>query len=50
MVEKHKLEGVVRKKREAPYRSGPCRDWVKVKTAEWKAANQDRGSLFGEKP
>jgi hypothetical protein len=25
------LEGVVSKKRGSPYRSGPCRDWVKVK-------------------
>jgi bifunctional non-homologous end joining protein LigD len=50
VAEKHKLEGVVSKKREAPYRSGSCRDWMKVKTAEWKAANRDRGALFGEKP
>ena len=48
VAEKHRLEGVVSKKREAPYRSGSCRDWVKVKTAEWKAANRDRGKLFGE--
>ena len=34
IAEKHKLEGVVSKKRDAPYRPGPCRDWVKVKTAE----------------
>jgi bifunctional non-homologous end joining protein LigD len=47
-AEKHKLEGVVSKKRKAPYRSGACRDWVKVKTAEWKAANRDRGKLFGD--
>jgi ATP-dependent DNA ligase len=42
----HKLEGIVSKKREAPYRSGPCRDWRKVKTAEWKAANRERWRLF----
>jgi len=48
IAEKHKLEGIVSKKREAPYRSGPCRDWVKVKTAEWKAANRERWRLFGE--
>jgi ATP-dependent DNA ligase len=48
VVEKHKLEGVVRKKREAPYRSGPCRDWVKVKTAAWREAKKKRGKLFGE--
>jgi ATP-dependent DNA ligase len=46
VAEKHKLEGIVSKKREAPYRSGPCRDWVKVKTAAWKAANRERGRLF----
>jgi bifunctional non-homologous end joining protein LigD len=45
---KHKLEGIVSKRRDASYRSGPCRDWVKVKTAEWKVANRDRGKLFGE--
>jgi bifunctional non-homologous end joining protein LigD len=32
-AEQHGLEGIVSKRRDAPYRSGPSRDWVKVKTA-----------------
>lgn len=48
VAEKHRLEGVVSKRRDAPYRSGSCRDWLKVKTAEWSAANRDRRKLFGE--
>jgi bifunctional non-homologous end joining protein LigD len=46
VAEMHKLEGIVSKKREAPYRSGPYRGWRKVKTAEWKAANRERWRLF----
>jgi bifunctional non-homologous end joining protein LigD len=48
-VEKHKLEGVVSKRRSAPYRSGECRDWVKVKTATWREANRERWRLFERK-
>jgi ATP-dependent DNA ligase len=32
-AEQNRLEGVVSKRRDAPYRSGECRDWLKVKTA-----------------
>ena len=46
IAERHKLEGVVSKRRDAPYRSGPCRDWRKIKTAQWKAANRERWRLF----
>jgi hypothetical protein len=42
---KHRLEGIVSKKREAPYRSGPCRDWRKIKTADWKAATGSGGTV-----
>jgi bifunctional non-homologous end joining protein LigD len=41
---KRGLEGIVSKKKDAPYRSGKC--WIKVKCAEWRAANKDRGDLF----
>jgi bifunctional non-homologous end joining protein LigD len=41
------LEGIVSKRKDAPYRSGRC-DWVKVKCAHWKEANWDRGELFGQ--
>jgi bifunctional non-homologous end joining protein LigD len=40
------LEGIVSKRLGAPYRSGDCRDWVKVKTAHWRNANQERWRAF----
>jgi bifunctional non-homologous end joining protein LigD len=40
------LEGVVSKKRRSPYRSGPCRDWVKMKSAAWREANRERWRFF----
>jgi bifunctional non-homologous end joining protein LigD len=43
-VERQGLEGIVSKRRDAPYRSGESRDWVKVKTAAWRATNRDRWS------
>jgi ATP-dependent DNA ligase len=46
VAEEMKLEGIVSKRREAPYRSGECRDWVKVKTAAWREANRERWRLF----
>jgi bifunctional non-homologous end joining protein LigD len=36
------LEGVVSKKRNAPYRSGRGPTWVKSKTPMWRQANKDR--------
>ena len=44
-----RLEGIVAKRRDSPYRSGTRSGWIKVKTPEWKAANQYRAKLF-EKP
>src|SRR6478735_3426327 len=35
-AERMRLEGIVSKRRTAPYRSGECRDWRKVKTAAWR--------------
>ena len=40
-----KLEGIVSKRRDAPYRSGKQYGWVKVK-CEWRAANKERWRLF----
>jgi bifunctional non-homologous end joining protein LigD len=40
------LEGVVSKRRDAPYRSGLRSGWIKVKTQAWKDANRDRAKLF----
>jgi ATP-dependent DNA ligase len=38
--------GVVSKRRDAPYRSGECRDWVNVKTVAWREANRERWQPF----
>jgi len=46
VAEERGLEGVVSKRRDAPYRSGECRDWRKVKTAAWREANRERWRLF----
>ena len=35
--ERMQLEGIVSKRRAAPYRSGECKDWRKVKTEGWRA-------------
>jgi len=42
----HRLEGVVSKRRDAPYQSGECRDWQKIKTQAWRDANRERWRLF----
>jgi bifunctional non-homologous end joining protein LigD len=41
-----KLEGIVSKRRDAPYRSGKKCAWIKVKCAAWRAANKERWRLF----
>jgi bifunctional non-homologous end joining protein LigD len=46
VAEKHVLEGVVSKRRDAPYRSGACWGWRKVKTTTWREANRERWRLF----
>jgi ATP-dependent DNA ligase len=38
VAEQRGLEGIVSKRRDAPYKSGECRDWRKVKTAAWREA------------
>lgn len=40
------LEGVVSKRRDAPYRSGRRPEWVKVKTESWRRADRERWRLF----
>ena len=40
------LQGIVSKRRDAPYRSGECRDWRKVKTFAWREVNRERWRLF----
>src|SRR5262245_28772104 len=41
-----KLEGIVSKRRDAPYRSGNQCGWVKIKCATWREANKERWRLF----
>jgi hypothetical protein len=45
-AERHGLEGIVSKRFRSAYRSGPSRDWVKIKTAAWRAANRERWRVF----
>jgi len=40
------LEGIISKRRESPYHSGPTRDWLKIKTSAWRAANRNRFELL----
>jgi bifunctional non-homologous end joining protein LigD len=42
------LEGIVCKRQDAPYRSGTCSGWIKIKTDQWKAANKYRAKLFAK--
>src|SRR5262245_48595287 len=46
VAEERGLEGVVSKRRDAPYRSGECRDWRKVR--QWPGAKPigERWRLF----
>jgi len=48
VAERMGLEGIVSKRRQSAYRSGPTRDWIKVKTAVWREANRDRGEMFAK--
>jgi ATP-dependent DNA ligase len=36
------FEGIVSKRLTAPYRSGPCRDWIKVKNPDSPAMVRHR--------
>jgi len=40
------LEGIVSKKRSAPYVAGSNSGWIKVKTRTWREANRERYILF----
>ena len=41
------LGGIVSKKRDAPYRSGPSHAWLTIKTSAWHDAKQERGKSSG---
>ena len=45
---KFKLEGIVSKRLDRPYRSGRTTDWIKVKCAGWREANQWRHEFFNK--
>jgi bifunctional non-homologous end joining protein LigD len=40
------LEGIVAKRKDSLYRSGTRSGWIKVKSAQWKSANQWRAKFF----
>jgi bifunctional non-homologous end joining protein LigD len=40
------LEGIVSKRRDAPYRSGKQCGWIRIKCATWREANKERWRLF----
>jgi ATP-dependent DNA ligase len=40
------FEGVVSKRRNGAYRSGPRCGWIKTKTKTWREANRERWRLF----
>ena len=46
VADRHGLEGIVSKRQASAYRSGPSRDWLKFKTAGWRAANRERWRVF----
>ena len=43
---KHGLEGIVSKKLNAPYRSGPSKSWIKVKNPKAPAATRILDGTF----
>jgi ATP-dependent DNA ligase len=40
------FEGIVAKRVDRPYVSGPCKAWVKVKCPDWKRENSERFRMF----
>ena len=42
------MEGIVSKRVDRPYRSGPCKEWIKVKCAAWRESNQWRHEFFNK--
>jgi len=44
--EERRMEGIVSKCVDAPYRSGNASDWIKVKCAGWRETHRERWRLF----
>jgi ATP-dependent DNA ligase len=40
------LEGIVSQRADSAYRARPTDEWLKVKTAAWRAANADRFEIL----
>jgi len=45
-ADRMRLEGIVSKRRDAPYRPGKQCDWIKVKCETRREANRERWRLF----
>jgi bifunctional non-homologous end joining protein LigD len=45
-ADRMRLEGIVSKRCDAPYRSGKQCGWIKIKCATWREANRERWRLF----
>lgn len=41
-----RMEGIVSKRVDRPYQSGPSQDWIKVKCPEWREENRWRHEFF----
>jgi bifunctional non-homologous end joining protein LigD len=48
-AERTHLEGIVSKRRNAPYRSGRLCGWIKIKCPTWRVINADRWRLFEQR-
>ena len=44
-----RMEGIVSKRVDRPYHSGPTPDWIKVKCPEWREENTWRHEFFAKK-
>jgi bifunctional non-homologous end joining protein LigD len=44
-----RMEGIVSKRVDRPYVSGPSKDWIKVKCPEWREMNQWRHDFFAKR-
>ena len=46
----HGLEGIVSKRVDKPYRSGPSKDWLKTKCTQWRNGTSGAMSSFRKRP
>lgn len=44
-----RMEGIVSKRVDRPYQSGPSQDWIKVKCPEWREENSWRHEFFAKR-